>query len=80
MPHIICARIYRYEYTIATRARRAWGVTARSVPTDRYRPVDAKTEPIYKIFKRQKSVYRLVTAPQGGTQKYTLTFAYDAPR
>ena len=25
--------------------------------------------------KRQKSVYRLVTAPQGGTQKYTLAFA-----
>ena len=30
--------------------------------------------------KRQKSVYRLVTAPQGGTQKYTLAFAYDSPR
>ena len=30
--------------------------------------------------KRQKAVYRLVTAPQGGTQKYTLTFAYDSPR
>ena len=30
--------------------------------------------------KRHKSVYRLVTAPQGGTQKYTLTFAYDSPR
>ena len=30
--------------------------------------------------KRQKAVYRLVTAPQGGTQKYTLAFAYDSPR
>ena len=30
--------------------------------------------------KRQKWVYRLVTAPQGGTQKYTLAFAYDSPR
>ena len=30
--------------------------------------------------KRQKAVYGLVTAPQGGTQKYTLTFAYDSPR
>ena len=30
--------------------------------------------------KRHKAVYRLVTAPQGGTQKYTLTFAYDSPR
>ena len=29
--------------------------------------------------KRQKAVYRLVTAPQGGTQKYTLAFAYDSP-
>ena len=26
--------------------------------------------------KRHKTVYRLVTAPQGGTQKYTLAFAY----
>ena len=32
---------YRYEYTITAQARRAWGVTARSVPTDRYRPFDA---------------------------------------
>ena len=30
--------------------------------------------------KRQKSVYRLVTAPQGGTQNYTLAFAYDSTR
>ena len=30
--------------------------------------------------KRQQAVYRLVTAPQGGTQKYTLAFAYDSPR
>ena len=30
--------------------------------------------------KRQKAIYRLVTAPQGGTQKYTLAFAYDSPR
>ena len=30
--------------------------------------------------KRHKAVYRLVTAPQGGTQKYTLAFAYDSPR
>ena len=44
----VCARapgIYRYEYTITTRARRAWGVAAKSVPTGRYRLVDAKTEP-----------------------------------
>ena len=34
---------------------------------------------IYKKGKRQKSVYRLVTAPQGGTQKYTLAIAYDSP-
>ena len=34
----------------------------------------------HKISRRQKAVYRLVTAPQGGTQKYTLTFAYDSPR
>ena len=30
--------------------------------------------------KRQKAIYRLVTAPQGGTQKYTLAFAYDSSR
>ena len=30
--------------------------------------------------KRQKAIYRLVTAPQGGTQKYTLAFAYYSPR
>ena len=30
--------------------------------------------------KRPKAIYRLVTAPQGGTQKYTLAFAYDSPR
>ena len=35
---------------------------------------------IYIYVKRQKAVYRLVTAPQGGTQKYTLAFAYDSPR
>ena len=29
--------------------------------------------------KRQKAIYRLVAAPQGGTQKYT-AFAYDSPR
>ena len=32
------------------------------------------------MVKRQKAVYRLVSAPQGGTQKYTLAFAYDSPR
>ena len=30
--------------------------------------------------KRQKAIYCLVTAPQGGIQKYTLAFAYDSPR
>ena len=37
---------------------------------------------LYEILmtKRHKTVYRLVTAPQGGTQKYTLAFAYDSPR
>ena len=35
---------------------------------------------LQKEVKRQKSVYRLVTAPQGGTQKNTLAFAYDSPR
>ena len=30
------------------------------------------------MVKRQKAVYRLVTAPQGGKQKYTLPFAYDS--
>ena len=34
----------------------------------------------FVLVKRQKSVYRLVTAPQGGTQKYTLTFAYYSLR
>ena len=34
----------------------------------------------YKKGKRQKAIYRLLTAPQGGTQKYTLAFAYDSPR
>ena len=29
--------------------------------------------------KCQKAIYRLVTAPQGGTQKYTMAFAYDSP-
>ena len=33
-----------------------------------------------KKVERQKAVYRLVTVPQGGTQKYTLAFAYDSPR
>ena len=35
---------------------------------------------VYILAKRQKAVYRLVTEPQGGPQKYTLTFAYDSPR
>ena len=35
---------------------------------------------LYFSGKRQKAVYRLVTAPQGGTPKYTLAFAYDSPR
>ena len=39
---------------------------------------------LYWVFNKkgkiQKAVYRLVTAPQGGTQKYTLAFAYDSPR
>ena len=32
------------------------------------------------MVKSHKAVYRLVTAPQGDTQKYTLAFAYDSPR
>ena len=35
---------------------------------------------IFPLGKRQKSVYRIVTAPQGGTQKYTLAFANDSSR
>ena len=41
------------------------------------------TADVFQLFikgKRQKAIYRLVTAPQGGTQKYTLAFAYDSPR
>ena len=34
----------------------------------------------YIMGKRQKAVRHLATAPQGGTQKYTLAFAYDSPR
>ena len=34
---------------------------------------------LWKKGKRQKVVYHLVTAPQGGIQKYTLAFAYDSP-
>ena len=30
--------------------------------------------------RKSHAVYRLVTAPQGGTQNYTLAFAYDFPR
>ena len=35
---------------------------------------------LYFKGKRQKAVYHLVSAPQGGTQKHTLAFAYDSPR
>ena len=43
---------------------------------------NVRTRYKYRTFfsKRQKAVYRLVTAPQAGTQKYTLAFAYDSPR
>ena len=41
-------------------------------------PLDTRRRE-YNEGKRQKAIYRLVTAPQGGTQKYTLAFAYDSP-
>ena len=34
----------------------------------------------YLLVKPQKAVYLVANAPQGGTQKYTLTFAYDSLR
>ena len=34
----------------------------------------------HDLYLRANAVYHLVTAPQGGTQKDTLTFAYDSPR
>ena len=48
------------------------------MPTRRAFFPSAKQQKIKE--KRHTSVYRLVTAPQGGTQKYTLAFAYDSPR
>ena len=39
-----------------------------------------RSRPNIFMGKRQKAVYRLVTAPHGGTQKYTLAIAYDSPR
>ena len=50
--------------------------------------IDEIQHPIYHMcvvgsyFKeeRQKAVYPIVTTPQGGTQTYTLNFAYDSPR
>ena len=42
--------------------------------------VEGKNESRIYMGKRQKAIYRLVTAPQGGTQKYTLAFACDSPR
>ena len=41
-----------------------------------YRVINAT----FVLVKRHKAVYILITAPQGGTQKNTLAFAYDSPR
>ena len=40
----------------------------------------ATNDPRKLMGKRQKAVYRLLTAPDGGTRKYTLAFAYHSPR
>ena len=43
-------------------------------------PISPVTFCHFEKGKRQKAIYRLVTAPQGGTVKYTLDFAYESPR
>ena len=75
---VVC--LFNVIYQESTRLSRGYCCPERAAVIDGECPRYVHTTSKKLKGKRQKSVYRLVNAPQGGTQKYTLDFAYDSPR